>query len=84
MLEFPVETLWEAHNQRRPLWALCRNCGHVVRFDAYDLLKKVRETDKNLWHVSKLLKCSSCKLHVTVLIPAEGPGHGMGRKADRR
>ena len=73
MEKYPVETLWEAHNAGYGLWALCRACGHVARFDAYDLIKKTHDTDRQLWAVSKRLKCKPCGTHTTVLIPSAKP-----------
>ena len=77
---YDIETLWEAHNARRTLWALCRRCGHVAAFMPYDLIKRSRTSDQKLWDVSRRLKCKNCGMHVTVLIP----GDQERRKRDER
>jgi hypothetical protein len=71
MRGYDYKTLWDAHNARVTLWALCRRCGHVGAFKPYDLIKRSKSSDADLWDVSKRLKCNSCQQHATVLIPGD-------------
>ncbi len=77
---YGIEDLWQAHNARVTLWALCRRCGHVAGFRPYDLIRRSHNSDRKLWDVSRRLKCKSCQMHATVLIP----GDQARRKRDER
>ena len=66
---YVIEDLWTAHTYRVRLWALCRGCGRVKEFAAYDLIKRSRDTDRKLYEVARLLKCKSCGRHKTMLVP---------------
>ena len=81
---YAIENLWQAHNARVKVWALCRRCGHVKGIDPYNIIKQAKSgtSDKSLWEVARRLKCGNCHMHDSVLIPGiPDPG---GRPKDYR
>jgi hypothetical protein len=68
---YVIEDLWTARTYRVRLWALCRGCGRVKEFAAYDLIKRSRDTDRKLYEIAR---------------PAQdhpGPRHRRSRQAHR-
>ncbi len=54
-----VETLADAVAARRPLWALCKWCGHAVRFDPRHLASLV-DGATSLEDLERKLSCRRC------------------------
>jgi hypothetical protein len=72
----PIDTLLDAHASGKPLWALCRNCGHTKLIKPWSLMRKLHGADtQRLAEVGKRFACTKCRHHVTILIPAEGMAH---------
>ena len=76
-----VDTLLDAHNTGRGLWAFCRNCGHAKLMKPWDLIRGLKtgtaETIR-LTDFGQRFVCKKCSHHATILIPAAGLGHGYG------
>ncbi len=54
-----VETLADAVAARRPLWALCKWCGHAVRFDPRHLASLL-DGATPLGDLQRKLSCRRC------------------------
>lgn len=72
----PITTLWMAHMAGRPLWALCRNCGHLRSLNAWKLCTGSRSMgDVTFENAARRFICSKCSHRVVTLVPAEGLRH---------
>lgn len=65
-----------AHWSGRTLWAFCRACAHVKTVDTWRLVSTTSKGDAPLEEVAKRFSCRRCHQRVTILIPADGLGHG--------
>ena len=77
----PVDTLLDAHNTGRGLWAFCRNSGHAKLLRPWDLIRTRKGSSNEsirLTELGRRFACRSCNHHSTILIPAEGLAHGYG------
>lgn len=81
-----VDTLLDAHNTGRGLWAFCRNCGHARLMKPWDIIRGQKSGSAEtirLTELGKRFACSKCGHHVTLLVPAQGLEHGyndLGRR----
>jgi len=87
MYSGPVDTLLDAHNTGRGLWAFCRNCGRAKLLNPWDLIRNRKGSASmetiRLTDLGKRFACRSCNHHSTILIPAEGLAHGYGDRGRR-
>jgi len=56
----PIETIRQAVQARRSIWAFCLDCGHAAMFDPWWLAQQLGE-DMKLSEAGERLKCYRCK-----------------------
>ena len=71
-----IETLRDACEARRTLWALCKNCGHSERVDPWKLASKIGH-DLALADLAERLRCRRCHVRrraAVIVDDIERPG----------